>query len=329
MSLESLAEENRLLQQQLDDYRRLFDSVEVAMIIIDESGTYLDYNKAYYNLMGYTDKDSLVKFHPSDVSPKEQPDGSDSFTKANEMIQIAMEKGKHSFEWMHKRPDGKEFLSYVTLDIIDFDNTQCLRAVIHDISEIKKLERLVEENTRELAIKNKELEHLSSIDPLTGLYNRRKFDAILSYVWDASMRSKKPLGILFLDIDYFKPYNDNYGHLAGDECLKEIAKLIKSIVKRKTDFIARYGGEEFIVVVPDTEYSYIKQLALTIINALNKLKIPHEHSKISSHVTISIGCAITVPGETCHNAEELLEVSDEMLYKAKENGRNRLEVTEF
>lgn len=157
MNVEPLLEENRLLRLQLDDYKRLFESVEVAMIIIDESGTYLDYNRAYYNLMGYTDKDRLSKYHPADVSPKFQPDGVESFSKANEMIKIALEKGKHSFEWLHTRTDGVDFLSHVSLDIIDFNNKKCIRAVIRDMSEVKKLERIVKENIKELDKRNKKL----------------------------------------------------------------------------------------------------------------------------------------------------------------------------
>jgi len=166
MNAEALVEENRLLRLHLDDYKRLFESVEVAMIIIDDSGTYLDYNQAYYHLMGYTAKDRLLKYHPSDVSPKFQPDGIESFSKANEMIKIALERGKHSFEWMHTRSDGIDFLSHVSLDIIEFNDKKCIRAVIRDISEMKKLERIVKENIKELDIRNKQLLKVQQISKM-------------------------------------------------------------------------------------------------------------------------------------------------------------------
>ncbi|MEA2112069.1 MAG: diguanylate cyclase [Campylobacterota bacterium] len=166
MNIEALIKENILLQQQLDDYKGLFETIDIPIIIIDESGTYLDYNRVYYNLMGYTDKSELINYHPANVSPKFQPDGLESFSKANDMIQMALEKGKHSFEWMHKRPDGKEFLSYVTLDAIDYNQKKCIRAVINDISERKKLERVVKEKTKKIEEQTKKLlkaQHISKM----------------------------------------------------------------------------------------------------------------------------------------------------------------------
>ena len=326
--LQPLIKEKEKIERRLNDYRWLFDTSDNATIILDQDGYCLDCNRAFYSQMGYAQKIDK-KYHPSAISPKNQPDGKCSFKKANEMLQIAMSKGKFSFEWMHRRPDGHEFLSHVTLELIDFDGKKCIRAVINDISEIKKLERLVKERTVELAQKNKELGHLAIIDPLTDLYNRRKFDEVLSEIWHYSGRSKNLLGILFLDIDFFKLFNDNYGHAAGDLCLKQIAVLLKNTLRRKSDFVARYGGEEFVIIMPSTEESYMQEIAAGIIGAVNDAKIPHEYSKISSHVTVSIGCAITVPGQHCHQTTELLKAADDMLYKAKDNGRNRFDIVKL
>ena len=318
--------ENERLAGRLADYRWLFDTADVATIIIDRDGTYLDVNLAYCRLMGYEEKQELRRSHPVDVSPPRQPDGRDSFEKANEMIEQAYAKGVHRFEWMHRRPDGHQFLSHVQLDLIEFSGRCCVRAVIHDITERRKLERLVEERTVALEIRNKELEHLSSVDPLTRLYNRRKYEAILSYVWEASARSKEVMGVLFLDVDGFKAYNDHYGHAAGDDCLTRIAAIIKRVVRRRTDFVARYGGEEFVVVVPDTRIAYVEAFAEGIINAVGEANIPHDHSDVAAHVTVSIGCAVVIPNQGCATPDELLEAADRMLYRAKANGRNRYEV---
>lgn len=327
--LQALLDENHRLKRQLADYRYLFDTADVAMIIHDTDGSYLDYNQAYYKLMGYTKKSQLENFHPADVSPQFQPDGQTSFDKATKMMNLAVQKGEHSFEWMHQKTDGQTFLSQVTLTLITFNGQKTLRAVIHDITETRKLERLVEEKTQELTDKNEKLEKLSHTDALTGLYNRRKLDEILTDVWDFSSRAYTPIGLLFLDIDNFKAFNDNYGHSEGDTVLEKLAQLIQDTVKRKTDYVARYGGEEFVIVLAPTEYEYVQKMAEEILQAVNELKIPHEHSPTADHVTLSIGCAITHPGKPNRSAEEWIERADEMLYKAKKSGKNRFEITEI
>ncbi|WP_373020594.1 diguanylate cyclase [Thiomicrorhabdus sp.] len=325
--LKALTNENQRLKDQLADYRYLFETSELAMIIHDASnGLYLDYNQAYYRLMGYEKKSELKNFHPSDVSPEFQPDGQTSREKADKMIALAIEKGEHSFEWMHQRTDGYKFLSLVTLSVIPFNNQKALRAVIRDITETRKLERLVEEKTHELALKNEALEQLSYTDPLTGLYNRRKLDLILENVWDFSGRTDASVGLLFLDIDNFKAYNDNYGHSEGDKVLHKLAKQIQETVKRKTDYVARYGGEEFVVVLAPTDVDFVKQMAADIIKSINELKIPHQYSETSEHVTISIGCAISHPNHTERTTQEWIEAADAMLYQAKRNGKNRFEI---
>ncbi|MDG6773917.1 sensor domain-containing diguanylate cyclase [Thiomicrorhabdus sp. ZW0627] len=324
--LQALIHENQRLKQQLADYRYLFNTCESAIIIIDSDGTYLDYNQAYYSLMGYTKKSQLEKFHPARVSPPIQPDGQDSFDKANQMIAIAFETGEHSFEWMHQRTDGHDFLSRVTLTRIEFNGQKALRAVIKDITETRKLERLVKEKTQELALKNEKLEQLSYTDPLTGLYNRRKLDSIIENVWDFSSRTQSSIGLLFLDIDNFKAYNDNYGHGEGDEVLQKLAQRIQETVKRKTDYVARYGGEEFVIVLAPTNVEFVEQMAEEVLQAVRDLQIPHEFSAAADHVTVSIGCAVTHPGKPERTPEEWIESADDMLYEAKENGKDRFAV---
>ncbi len=305
----------------LADYRLLFDYADIAMIVLDQEGYYLDYNRAYYQLMGYSTKAQLTRFHPKDVSPDRQPDGQDSLEKANQMIAIAFEKGSHNFEWQHQRPDGFCFLSYVTLEIIPYNKQSCLLATIRDISEQRKLERLVEEQTKELAIQNAELEHLSSIDPLTNLFNRRKFDAIYSYLWQQAIRNKCQLGILYIDVDFFKLYNDNYGHLHGDTCLQRIANVLRKVLKRKSDIIARYGGEEFIMLVYDCNAHFIQMLAEEINKKIRQEEIAHDFSRVGLHVTVSVGAALCFP-EQYTTRRELIDAADKMLYLAKKSGKN-------
>jgi len=166
--MSSLLEENKKLKQQLEELQKqnkalekndeelnfLFKTTDTPTLIIDKEGNYLNYNQAYISLVGHKAANTLEKYHPVNVSPKKQHDGRDSFEKANEMIGLCLQNGTHRFEWMHLRPDGKEFLSDVTLDIIQYNGKDAVRAVIRDISEQKKLERLVESRTKELSILN-------------------------------------------------------------------------------------------------------------------------------------------------------------------------------
>jgi|GEM_PF-4386529 len=145
------------LEQRLADYRWLFDTAEVATVLIDHGGSFLDCNQAYYRLMGHSEKTNFSTLHPADVSPDRQPDGKSSFEKANEMLDLAMTKRTHSFNWMHQRTDGYQLLSRVVLELVDFGGRNCIRGTIHDVSEVKKLERLVGERTRELRKKTNAL----------------------------------------------------------------------------------------------------------------------------------------------------------------------------
>ena len=307
MNTQTLIEDNNFLKLQLEDYQRLFESVEVAMIIIDDAGMYLDYNKAYYNLMGYNDKKKLIKFQPADVSPEFQLDGTSSFVKANEMIRIAFSKGKHSFEWMHQRLDGVEFLSYVTLDVINFQNKKCLRVVINDIEEIRKLKRLVEQKTSEL------LEQ-TYVDSLTKINNRKSYGENFTKLLSQYKRYKTPFSMIMYDIDDFKQVNDNYGHAIGDKILIETSKLIKSHI-RESDYIFRIGGEEFIILLTETQIKKAKLVAEKIrVTTENDLK-----SNINKPITISIGVTEVKDSDT---EDKIFKRVDDLLYKSKHNGKN-------
>lgn len=324
--INSLTQENLALKQQLADYRWLFNTSGIATKIIALDATYLDFNLAYRRLLGYSDDEVLTVFDVESVSAKIQPCGKSSVDKANEMIGLALETGRSEFEWMQKKQDGFEFLTHITLERIDYNGEVCIRSMINDVSQMRKLEVMVQDKTKELSSKNKELELLSFYDPLTNLYNRRKFEELLTISWEYSVRSNSLLAIVFLDIDNFKLFNDNYGHKAGDDCLQQVAKCIQKVAKRATDVIARYGGEEMIAVVSSNEIGNVENLATSIIEAVNQLQIPHEYSPVSENVTVSIGCAITTAGKECQEVGGLIEAADQMMYKAKENGKNRYQI---
>jgi len=189
---------------------------------------------------------------------------------------------------------------------------------IQDISDIKEAEQ-------RLKVINKELEKLALRDSMTGIANRRMFDHLLENEWARAQRSQQPLSLLFIDIDFFKQYNDCYGHQAGDDCLKQIAKTLSFIARRPADLAARYGGEEFVVLLPETGKEHARRLAELCHTAVIEQGIPHEASEVSDVVTISVGvCSIQVT--TGMQAQALIEAADKAQYQAKKNGRNRVEV---
>lgn len=169
---------------------------------------------------------------------------------------------------------------------------------------------------------NEQLQCLAAVDPLTQLANRRVFDLVLERQWRLMVRHKTPLSLIFVDIDYFKNYNDFYGHQAGDHCLFEVARAIASQIKRPTDLVARYGGEEMIVVLPETAYRGAKLIANRIQDAVRGLQIPHLNSAAKPFVTVSLGVAVMEQPATGLNCADLLTIADRALYEAKAQGRN-------
>ena len=172
------------------------------------------------------------------------------------------------------------------------------------------------------------LENLASVDALTGVPNRRAFDQARVEEWRRCQREGMPISLIMLDIDQFKQYNDNYGHGAGDECLARIAKALQSCTHRPGDILARYGGEEFGAILPGTHREGALQLAERLHEVVGELAISHEHSKVSSQVTISVGVASTDRADEV-TSQQLTEAADRMLYQAKESGRNTTRIIEL
>ena len=181
-----------------------------------------------------------------------------------------------------------------------------------------RLRQQLEENQR----LQEELRELTITDALTGLHNRRHFDTVSVTEWERARRDHKPLAVLFIDVDYFKSYNDCHGHRVGDDCLARIGKAVGQLLQRPTDVAARYGGDEFVALLPATDIDGALEVAQRILGAIAALDIPHDASPFG-RVTSSIGVAQVVPGpdDTC---EVLLERADRALYAAKQAGRNRV-----
>ncbi|WP_198361822.1 sensor domain-containing diguanylate cyclase [Herbaspirillum sp. meg3] len=183
-----------------------------------------------------------------------------------------------------------------------------------DITERKKTEaRLVE--------LQKELEALSYCDALTNVANRRMFDSALEVEWANAVKNRTPLAVIMLDIDYFKQFNDHYGHIRGDACLKQIATALSGAATRTRDFFARYGGEEFVLILPETDRASALKVAQRCRKLVLKEKIPHEKSQVEKVITISLGMNTIIPSTQDHRIN-FMESVDKRLYMAKQRGRN-------
>ena len=212
-----------------------------------------------------------------------------------------------------------------------------IRDVVHVIRKEGKVEALVgfmfdiseRKKTEEHLLRlQKQLEEFSFSDGLTGIANRRMLDTVLEREWAQAQRSQKPLSLILADIDFFKQYNDSYGHMKGDECLKRVAQTLSLAANRPRDFIARMGGEEFVWVLPETDAASAREVANKCLHLIRQAQIPHEASQVSSLLTLSLGVGTVVPSQQA-NALGFIEKVDELLYLAKHNGRKRAEFGQF
>ncbi len=186
----------------------------------------------------------------------------------------------------------------------------------------------IEERKRaETALKraNQELQRLSVLDSLTQIANRRRFDEYLTQEWQQAFQSQQPLAMILCDVDFFKPFNDTYGHQAGDQCLYQVAQAIGQAIARQKEYrelVARYGGEEFAVILPGLSLEGVSQVAQAIQTQIHNLGIPHIASQVSEHVTVSMGISSVIPDSEADPAT-LISLCDQALYTAKAEGRDR------
>jgi len=210
-------------------------------------------------------------------------------------------------------------IDYVTKPIHIFVLKHRIRQVLRERELMRELAVI----NQKLADANRELLQSARVDCLTEVSNRRYFEEILSREWGRLARQESSLGFIFCDVDFFKQYNDLYGHLAGDRCLKQICEILKLSTFRPADLVARYGGEEFVILLPETGMAGTWEVAKRIHSQLSNAAMPHAGSKITDKVTVSIGITCTVPKLTLAPTV-LIDVADQALYDAKAGGRNQI-----
>lgn len=278
----------------------------------DETFAYV--NEKYEQMFGYDPGEMLGK-HASIVNAAD--------TRTPEMVsemvaQSLKDNSYWSGELLNIRKDGSVFWTHSVVSA--FEHSEYGHVYLtaqRDISQQKNIEFKLQKL-------NKELELSSHQDGLTGIANRRMFDLMLSKEWARGLREHKPLALIMFDLDFFKQYNDYYGHVNGDKCLKDIAQKLSREAKRSMDLCARYGGEEFVILLPNTTKNQAVRLAEECREKIIELGIPHESSTISDIVTISAGVSSILP-TTAVSFSSLIEDADTALYQAKSNGRNRVE----
>ncbi|MBB5192281.1 diguanylate cyclase (GGDEF)-like protein/PAS domain S-box-containing protein [Silvimonas terrae] len=198
---------------------------------------------------------------------------------------------------------------------------ESLIGFMFDISERKKTEE-------KLISLQRELEALSFKDGLTGIANRRRFDSSLEVAWSTAARGNEPLSLILLDIDFFKQFNDMYGHIAGDKSLTNVAQTLNLALAGPRDLAARFGGEEFVILLPETDANGALEVAERCLRLIEKQKIPHEKSDGTSTLTVSMGVGTLIPTEAT-SPTDLVQAVDKLLYVAKQKGRNRIEAAQW
>jgi diguanylate cyclase (GGDEF)-like protein/PAS domain S-box-containing protein len=295
------------------EFIQVFDAVSDPLWIMDKRHTILRVNKSFVDLFQLESKTDVVGKKCYEILNNSLCRTNNCFLK-----NIKNNKGRIEVETTLNIGNKSDSVFLLTGAPLIGVARETIGAVVQlkDISKRKAYEET-------LKISNKELEELASVDALTQIPNRRMFDLTLQKEWRRMKRSQQPITLLMIDIDYFKLYNDNYGHAKGDECLRQLAGTINSCVHRSHDLAARYGGEEFSCILAETDLKGAATVADSILNAIRDRKILHEYSPIADFVTASIGCCCMVPGSN-DKPGVLISNADELLYKSKESGRNKV-----
>ncbi|AGF53014.1 sll0779 [Synechocystis sp. PCC 6803] len=299
------------LAESEERFRQTFQTTAVSSALISLDGKFLEVNPAFCELLGYT-SDELQDHDVAEVTdPNWVPFQGDLTQQL-----LNREIMAYTQERRYQHRDGRWIWGLLNVSLVRDAQQQPLYYVcqIQNIDPLKQAQEKLQEV-------NIELERLTQIDGLTGVYNRRFFDQALEREWQIAFRETESLTLVMLDIDYFKLYNDTLGHQAGDHCLRIVAAILQESVHRTSDLVARYGGEEFALILPRTDLSGAVIVAQRIKTLMDAKAISHPTSEIANYVTVSIGihCAVPRPGLSLAS---WVKCADDALYQAKKRGRN-------
>jgi diguanylate cyclase (GGDEF)-like protein/PAS domain S-box-containing protein len=299
------------------EFEQIFNSVGDATWVINERYVVVRINKAFINLLGLKEKEAAISRKCFDLFPSR-------ICQTPKCPLEQIRRKKQRVEMDEEREIGNDQkVPFLLTAMPLFGLAGELVGMVEqfkDITERKRYEEALEKA-------NKELEHLAAIDGLTQVANRRIFDERFKEEWQRMKREKKPFSLILCDIDFFKRYNDHYGHQRGDDCLKAVAACIKDCVNRPADLVARYGGEEFGILLPNTSFEGAYHMAEKIREAVFEMKREHAASGVGNSVTLSLGVATVIPSEESDSAVKLLKAADKALYASKAAGRNRVTAT--
>jgi diguanylate cyclase (GGDEF)-like protein/hemerythrin-like metal-binding protein/PAS domain S-box-containing protein len=302
-----------------ENLRVIFNTSPDAVSINRASdGIYVDCNERFSDLSKFS-REEIIGRTSLEIQVWNDPNDRER------LVSCLREKGScEAFEADFRRKDASVINGLMSAKIIPLQGVPHIISVTRDITERKLAERQIQGLVRQLEIEKNYAQTIAMTDGLTKIANRRYFDEILNTEFFRQKRSRSPLSLILLDIDNFKQFNDTCGHLAGDDCLKQIGASLKVTVGRAPDMVARYGGEEFVVILPETDHRGAVTLANRIRKNIQELSIPHPSSETSAYVTASLGVATLDPSKL-DTTEQALNFADTALYRAKKGGRNRVE----
>ena len=327
--------ERRVAEEKLrsseERFRGIFDQATVGVIATDLRGRLLSVNPAFSAISGYKDEEVFGRDYASLTHPGDREREGKLFGAMQ-----ALERDSYSIEKRYVHAGGRTVWISESLAILRGSDgqPQGFTVVVEDITARRQaedslrklnaeLEQRVAERTSELEVSNSKLEKLATEDGLTGLPNRRHLDQMIDHELSRGLRTADMLSFLMCDVDFFKRYNDRYGHAEGDVCLKRVGAALRASFKRASDMPARYGGEEFSVIIPNTPPEYVLLLAEALRQRIEKEAIPHEKSDAAPVVTISIG-VVSAPITRDRDRAWYIKQADEALYRSKAEGRNRV-----
>ena len=310
--VENLRSTRRRLQEIVSLHELVTRNSRDVIMIVDFDGVPRYISPAVFTLTGWHPRETMERgfaevAHPDDLS---------KVKTAAEKLRHGAESGM--VEFRTARRSGGYVWVEASLRMISDRGRSGLSGILliaRDISERKRTEEALQHAYREV-------EKLAVVDQLTGLANRRRFDECLTNEWRRGLRDRTPLSMILIDVDLFKLYNDTYGHLRGDSCLRQIAESAMDVITRPGDLVARFGGEEFAIILPNTDKQGAALIAKEICAALHHRSLAHESSPFGV-VTISAGCATIVP-QLGTRGSDLIEIADATMYQAKRQGRNRV-----